>query len=189
MHFRYCQLFCRLGFTGSVNNFGAPFAFRLRLFRQCPHHGFIEIYMLDLHIGHFDTPCNGLLVEYTLYIGIELLTLSQHVIQFMLSQNRAQGSLGKLAGCLQKVFHLDNCPFRIDNTKVDNRVHLHRHIIPGDHILGRYVHDNGTQINSHHLLQNGDNDYQARSFHFVESAKHKNNAAFILAQNAKHGNQ
>ena len=71
----------------------------------------------------------------SLDVGVELLALGQHLVQLVLAEHRAQRRLRELAGGHQEVLHLDDRLLRVDDAEVDHRVHLHRDVVAGDHVL------------------------------------------------------
>ena len=142
--------------------------------------------MLDLHVGHLDTPGRSLLVQNGLDVRIQALPLRQHIVQFMLSQHRPQGGLGQLAGRFQEVLDLDDGALGIHHPEINHRVHLHRYVVPGDDILGGHVHHHGAQVHPHHLLQYRYDYDQAGALDLVEAAQHENYPALILPQDPEH---
>ena len=166
-----------------MDDLGAPRPFRFGLRRDRPNHALVEINVLDFDVGHLDAPCLGVLVEYFLNIGVELVALGKHVVQFVTAQYRAQRCLGQLTGGLDPVFHLNNGPFRVQHAKIDHRADFHRDIVPGDHILGGDIHDDCPQVDANHLLNARDDDDQAGPLDLPETAKQEDDAALVLAQN------
>jgi hypothetical protein len=78
-------------------------------------------------------------VEYLLQLLIDLFPVGEEFIQFHLAENTSQRGLGKLAGGIEKILHLDNGLFRCNDPEVDDSGNLHRHVVMGDDILGRYI--------------------------------------------------
>src|SRR3546814_9967067 len=107
--------------TFRVYDLGAPLALSFRLARYGADHRFGDVDILDRDIGDLDPPGVGLGVEDLLDVGVELVALGEHVVQFVLAEDRTQGGLGKFAGRLHEVFDLNGRPFRIDHPKIDHR--------------------------------------------------------------------
>ena len=149
------QLLGGLQFTLGVDHLGAPFALGLGLAGDGANHRFIEVDMLDLDIGHLDTPGIGLAVEDFLQGQVQALALGQHFVQRMPAEHGAQGGLRELAGGHQEVLDLDHRALRVDDAKVQHRVDLERHVVARDHVLARHVHDHDAQVDAHHLLDAG----------------------------------
>ena len=103
----------------------------------------------------------------------------------MLPEYRAQCRLRELTGGLQKLGHLNDRLFRIDDAEIDHGVDLHRHIVTGNHVLRRYVHHDRAQIHPHHLLHARDDQYQPGSLDLPEAAKHEHHRALVLAHDSK----
>ena len=179
------QLFRGLHLALGMDDLGAALALCFSLARNRAHHSLIDIDMLDFHVRHLDTPGIRLLVEQGLDIGIQFFPLRQHIIQFVLPQHRAQRGLRQLAGCSQEVFHLDNRLLRINHTKVDHRIDLHRHIVTRYHVLARHIHHNRAQAHLDHLLYHGDHDDQPGTFYFPESSQRKDHPALVFPQDAE----
>ena len=139
--------------------------------------------MLDFDIGDLDAPRLGVLVQYLLYVRIELVALGEHVIEFVPAENRTQGGLCQLAGGLDPIFHLDNGPFRIEDTEIDHRADLYGNVIPGNDILGGHIHHDGSQVHPNHFLDARDHDDQTRSLDLPETAEQEDDASLVLAKN------
>src|ERR1700683_185476 len=77
--FQHLSRFGELGrsfkFAGSVNHFGAAFAFGFRLFGDGALHGLRNIDLLDLNFGYLDTPRLRILVKNDLQFGVYLFAL------------------------------------------------------------------------------------------------------------------
>jgi len=121
---RLGQFFGCFRFTHRVNYLGAPFPLRLGLFGNSPHHVFIQVNVLDFDVGHFDAPGGGLFVQDRLNVCIQRISLGEHIIEFVLSQHRAQRGLGELTGGFEKILHLDNGAFGINYPEINHRIDL-----------------------------------------------------------------
>src|SRR5205085_6461255 len=123
-------------------------------------------------------------VERFLYVEVQLLPLRQKPVELMLAQHRAQRGLRELAGGAEKIDHLYHGFLRIDHTEVNDGVHFHRYVVAGDHVLRRHVQHHDAQIHFHHLLHEGNQEEQSRSFHRPEAPQLKHHAALVFAQDA-----
>ncbi|MPN31717.1 hypothetical protein SDC9_179191 [bioreactor metagenome] len=102
----------------------------------------------------------------------------------MLAGHRTQHGLGQLAGGVEVILHLDDGLGRIDHAQIDHGTDLDRHVVPGNHILGRHLQHNGAQIDPHHLLDGRDDDHQPRPLHLPETAQGEHHAPLVLAEDA-----
>src|SRR5690606_37077173 len=113
----------------------------------------------------------------------ELVTFGEHLVEIVLAQHRAQGGLGQLAGGLDKVFDLDDRTLRVDDAKIDDRIHFHRNIVVRNHVLRRDVEHDRPQVRAHHLLDDRNEDDQSRAFHAGETAQSEDDPSLIFAKN------
>src|SRR5690606_18436848 len=134
-------------------------------------HRFVDVDMLDLDIGNLDPPGVGLCVEDLLDVVVELVAFGQHRIEIVLAEYRAQRCLGELARGRHVVLDLDGGPRRIDDAEVDHRIDPYGDVVAADHVLGRYIEDQDAQVHSHHLLDERNQNDQARSLDAGESAE------------------
>ena len=88
--------------------------------------------------------------------------LRQEFVEFVLTEDRTQRGLGKLTDGLHVVLDVEHGVVGVDHPEVQNGVDLHRHVVPRDQILRRHVHDDRTQVDADHLLQQRDDDDQPR---------------------------
>src|SRR4249919_761351 len=165
-----------------MDDLGAAQALGFGLARDRAHHGLVEVDALDLDVGDLDAPGIGLRIEDGADVVVELFALGQHLVQVVLPQHRAQRGLRELAGGFVEVFYVDDRLLRIDHAEVHDGIDLHRDVVARDHILGRHIHDDGAQVDTHHLLHDGNQQDQARSLHLPESPQLEHHAAFVLAQ-------
>src|SRR4249919_1090250 len=165
-----------------VDDLGATQALGLGLARDRADHDLVEVDALDLDVGDLDAPGIGLRVEDGADVVVELLALGQHLVQVVLPQHRAKRGLRELAGGFVEVFDVDDRFLRIDHAEVHDGIDLHRDVVARDHILGRHIHDDGAQVDTHHLLHDGNQQDQARPLHLPESPQLEHHAAFVFAQ-------
>lgn len=64
-------------------------------------------------------------IQDALGIGVELLSLRQHLVEVILSQHGAQGGLGQHIGGGQVGLNLNDGPFGIDDIEMEHGVDLH----------------------------------------------------------------
>ncbi len=177
---RIHQRLCGLEFSVSMNHLGAAVAFSLRLLGDGAHHVFGQFDISDLHHADLDAPGLGLGVQNGLNIGIDLAALGQHFIQVVLAQHRAQGGLRQLAGCGEKIFHLDKGLFWIDDAEIQHRIHLDGHVVPRDHVLRWHLVHHGAQIHSGHALQHGDHENQPGPFDPLEATELEHHGPLVF---------
>ena len=67
---------------------------------------------------------------------------------------------------------------------VDHGVDLDRDVVLGDHVLRRHVEHARPQVHAHDLLDEGNDQDQARPLHLPEAAEQEHDAALVLAQDA-----
>src|SRR3546814_1140655 len=102
--------------------------------------------MLYLDIGDLNPPGIGLGVEYMLNVGIELVTLCEHLVEFMFAEHRTQSGLDELTGRRHIILNLDGRLFRIDHAEIDHCVDPNGDVVARDHVLGRHVEYQGAQV-------------------------------------------
>ena len=130
------------------------------------------------------TPALGLLVEYVLNIGIELVALGQHLVEVMLAEDPAQCRLGELAGRRKVIADLDDRAFGIDHPEINDGTHLDRDVVAGDHVLRRNFIDDNAQIDTHHLLNERHQQKEAGAFRPRVTAECEYDATLVFAQYA-----
>ncbi len=81
------ELLRSLKLTLRIDHLRTPQALRLGLFGDRTDHRFIEIDMLELHVGDLDAPGVRLFIEDLLNIHVDLIPLSQHLIEIVLSND------------------------------------------------------------------------------------------------------
>src|SRR5690606_775713 len=145
-------------------------------------HAFIQVDMLDFDIGDLDAPGVGLRIQDVLYVDVELLAFGQHLVELVLAQHGAQRGLRKLARRFEITLYLYDCLFGCHDSKINDRVHLDRHVIPGNDVLAWHIHGHHAQIHPHHLLQHRYDEHQARALDAGEPAQGEHHPALIFAQ-------
>src|SRR3546814_16252276 len=105
-----------------IDDLGAALTFSLRLARDGSDHRLVQVDMLDFDIGNLDPPNVRLGVKNLLYVVVELISIRQNLVQFMLAKNGTQCSLCELTCRMHEGFHLNDHLFRNDDVENDNRV-------------------------------------------------------------------
>src|SRR4029077_18545029 len=80
---------------------------------------------------------------------------------------------------------LDHRLRRVDDAEVHHGVDLDRNIVARDHVLRGHVHDDGAQVDAHHLLDAGDDQDQTGPLDLPEAAEHEHDGALVFAQDTK----
>ena len=169
-----------------MDDLGSSFTFGLRLLGNGTHHTIVEIDLFHFHVGDFDPPPVGLVVQDGLDVGAQFFSFRKHVVEFMLPEHRAQRGLCQLAGGFIVILNLDDRPFRVHHPEVDHRVDFDRDIVPGNDILGGNVQHHGAKIDPKHLLQPWDDDDQPGTLDAPEASKHENHSALVFTENFDH---
>src|SRR3989442_1760429 len=89
--------------------------------------------------------------------------LGGKLVQVGLAEDGPRGGPRPLAGRAQVVLDLDDRLQGIHHPEVDDRVHLHGDVVPGDHVLGGDVQDHGAQAHAHHAVDGPGHDDQTRA--------------------------
>ena len=96
-----------------------------------------------------------MLVDYLLQLLVKLFPLRQQFIEFGLSQHIPQGSLGYLRGSPDVVQDLNYRSLRVNHPEIHNGIYPDGNIVPGDYLLGRYIHRHHPQVNLRHPVNEG----------------------------------
>ena len=84
----------------------------------------------------------------------------------MLPQYRAQRGLGEHVRRRKVILDLNDRPLGVDDIEIQHRVNLHRDIVVGDHVLGRYFDNLDAQIDPHHFLEERYQQHKSRTLTF-----------------------
>ena len=122
-------------------------------------------------------------VQDLLDVGIHLVPLGQHLVEIMLPEDGTQRRLRQLAGGFENVCHLDHGLLGVDDPEIHDRVDLHRHVVPRNHVLARHVEHDDAQIYSDDLLKNRDHDDQPGPFYPRKPTESEHHAALVLLEN------
>ena len=159
-----------------------PLALRLSLPRHRPLHRLRDLHVLDLDGRHLYAPRLGLLVDDPLELVVQPLPLREQRVQLCAAEHRSQRRLGDLRGGEQEVLDLHDRVVRVDHPEVADRVHGRRHVVPGDHLLRRNAECDRAQVDPHHLVDDRDQEDQARAFLSYQSPQAKDDATLVLTQ-------
>ena len=102
------------------------------------------------------------------------------MIEVGLAQNAPQRCLTDQRRCAHVIEHLDYRLFRIDYPEIDDRVDLHRHVVPSDGLLRWDLERDDAQIDFTHALGARDQQDQTWSTRSYQTAKTKDDAALVL---------
>src|SRR5690349_12427224 len=87
-----------------------------------------------------------MLVDDGLQVGIQLVAVSQQVVQIGLTQDVPQGSLTDLHGGIDIIDDVGDCALRIDDIEVEDGGHANGDVIPRNNLLRWHLHGDDTQI-------------------------------------------
>ena len=123
------------------------------------------------------------LVDDLLEDRVDLVALGEQLVEHVLTQHVAQRRLGDLRRRDHEVLDLDDRARRLDDPEVRDRVHPNRHVVLGDHLLWRHVERHRPQVDPHHLVDDRDQEEEARSLgRSQQPAEAEDDAALVLAR-------
>ena len=77
----------------------------------------------------------------------------------------------------------DDRPARIHDPEVDDGVDLHRHVVAGDDVLRRHVHDDRAQADAHHAVDRREHEDDAGPLRLRQQlAEPEDDGALVLVQ-------
>ena len=82
--------------------------------------------------------------------GVDLIPLGQQLVHVALADHRPQRGLGDLRHRVVVVLHVDDRLERVDHPVVDDGVHPHGHVVPGDALLGGHGHGDDLHVDLGH---------------------------------------
>ena len=139
-----------------------------------------QVDVLDLDRRDLDAPGIGVLVEDLLQLLVQPLALRQQLVELGLPEHAPQRRLGELGRRVEVVLDLDDRAARIHDAEVDDRVHLHRHVVARDDVLRRHVEDDRAQADAHHAVDRREDEDDPRPFGLREQlAQAEDHAAFV----------
>ena len=146
----------------------APLALGLGLPRHRALHVAGDLDVLDLDDRDLDAPRRGLLVDDPLQDRVDLLALGEQLVERVLAEHGAQRRLRDLRGRGHVVLDLNDRGLRLDDAEVRDGVHAHGHVVAGDHVLRRHVERDRPQVDLDHLVDDRDQDEDARPLRMSE---------------------
>jgi CheY-like chemotaxis protein len=167
-----------------VDHLGAAVALGLGLARDGADHVLVEVDVLDLDIDDLDAPSVGLVVEDPLDVSVQALALGEQLVQIVLSEHRAQGGLGELAGGHLEFLDLDDRFFGVDHLEIEHRIDAHGDVVLGDQVLFGDIHGDHAQVDANELLDRRDDDDEPGSFDRLKTAEEEDHATLILGQDS-----
>ena len=124
------------GFRRAQYDPGPPLAFGLSL----PAHGVLQFFgndnVPDLHRLHRNSPGNGPLVDHILQNLVQNIPAGKNLRQHGVAHYRPQSGLGRPRHSLSIIFDLQRGLFRVPYHPEQNGVHIDRHSILGQRLLG-----------------------------------------------------
>lgn len=121
------------------------------------------------------------MVDEFLELQVEFFALTEKVIQFLLSEDAAQGSLGHLACGVEVVFYGDNGFDGVHHLEEKDGVHMDADIIAGDDILGGDIQGVGLEADFANGVNGPENEDDAGAFCVAENAPEtEDNTALIF---------
>jgi hypothetical protein len=165
------QALRRFEFTLRMDDFGSPLTFRLGLLGDHALHLLGEVHVFHLDRRDLHAPRFCLLVKDELELTIDLFPLGQQIIKLTLTEDTAERGLGHHRRRMEVVLNLDNRSLLVDDTEINDGVDLHRHVIPGDDVLRRYVQGHGSQTDADHPIDEGHDDDETRTVATIEASR------------------
>ena len=163
----------------------APLALGLRLPRHRPLHAGRDLDVLDLDDRDLDAPGRGGLVDDLLQDRVDLVALREELVEDVLAEDAAQRRLRDLRGRDHEVLDLHDRPLGVDDPEVRDRVHAHGHVVLRDHFLRRDVEGHRAQVDPHHLVDDRDEQEEARALRRrVQPAEPEDDAPLVLPRDA-----
>jgi len=102
--------------------------------------------------GDLDAPGGRSGVKDILDVGVELRSFRQHLVEIVLSQDRAQRRLREQVRRRDEVLDLDDGFLRIDRVEVQHCIDFDRDVVSRNQILTRDFHHDGPEIDANDLL-------------------------------------
>src|SRR5699024_6272773 len=170
-------------FTFGMNDLGATFALGFGLAGDGSDHGFVDVDILDFHVGNLDAPRVGGFVQRFLKDLVDVVAFGEDFIQLMLTEYRAQTGLCQLAGCLVEVRYLQHRFVRVDDAEIHHGVDVDGHVVIRDHVLRRHVHHVDAQIHANDALQHRYQQDQTGAFGTGVATQRQHHATLVFRQN------
>src|SRR5690625_1800109 len=176
---------CRLIFPFRIDHLRSPVSLDFCLSCHRPFHVFREYHITHLHGHHLDPPGLGLPVDTFLDVLIDLIPLGKKLVQLHLTHCTPECGLGQHRGSVDEFFHLNHSCLCIHDSEKCDRIHIHGHIVLGDHLLLVHVDRQNPKIHPLNLIDEGNQKYQTRSLRTQVFPQPKNHCSFIFPHNFK----
>ena len=125
----------------------------------------------------------GRLVDDLLQDRVDLLALREQLVEHVLAEHRPQRRLRDLRRRDHEVLDLDDRVLRLDDPEVGDRVHAHRDVVLGDHLLRRDVQRDRPQVDLDHPVDDRDQQEEARALRLRQQpAEPEDDPALVLAR-------
>ncbi len=134
----------------------------------------------------FTPPWLGLFIDNILQSLVDCVALREQVVERRLAEHAPQSGLGDERRGFEEVLHFHDRRLWIDDAEINHRIDRRRHVVACHHLLTLDVDRHDAQIDPHHAVHDRDEEDQSRPFGSGQFPEAKDNAAFVLAQNANH---
>src|SRR5208282_4685269 len=128
-----------LEFAVGVDDLGAALAFRFGLAGNGALHVLRDVHLLQLHLGDFDAPGLGVLIEDVLELFVHFVAFGKDGVELELAANAAQGGLGELRGGVHVILGAREGQIGVDHLEVADGVDLCRDVVLRDDVLRGHV--------------------------------------------------
>ena len=108
-----------------------------------------------------------MLVQNVLELHIQLLPLTEEIVQIDLAQHGAQRGLSELRRGVQIILHFRNRARSVHHSEVHDRIHLHRDVVPRNDVLRGDVQRDRSQADAHHFVHRPEDPDQPRALGLV----------------------
>ncbi len=178
---RVLQALGGLEFALGRDHLGATLALGLCLARHRPLHVGGDLDVLHLDDADLDAPGRRRLVDDPLQDLVDLVALGEQLVEHVLTEHRPQRRLGDLRGRDHEVLDLYLRGVRVHDPEVGDGVHADRDVVLRDHLLRRHVERDGAEIDLRHLIDERDDQEQARALGNREQpTQSEDHAALVL---------
>ena len=175
-----CQAAGGLVLTLGVDDLGAAFALGLGLAAHRVDHVGRQRDVSHLDDRHLDAPRLGRLVDDVLQALVHVVALAQQLVEVGLAEDAAQRGLRDERRRADVVGDLDDGHLGVEDAEVDDGVHLHRHVVPGDDVLAGHVHRHHAQVDLHHAVHERQDEEQPRPAGAHQTAQAEDHAALVF---------
>ncbi len=146
-----------------MDDLGPLLALGLGLACHRPLQALRQKHVLDLDGYHLYSPrFLGVLVDDVPQSLVDPVPVGQQFVQFGLTQDASQRGQRDLRRRLGVVLDLDDCLLRVDYLEVDHSVHVHGHVVAGDHLLRFEDQGLDPQVHLDHAVDPGHDEVQPR---------------------------